>query len=205
MLDLSTLLAFSGAVLLLMMSPGPNMAFVLSHGVAYGPKGGVAAAMGIAAADVVLTAAVATGIGAAVANWPWSLDLVRYGGAAYLLWLAFNALRVRTTVIHESVLIPAGLKVFYRSALNSLLNPKALLFFLTFLPAFVDTARGQVAMQLVSLGLLLTLISTVFHSALGIAGARLRHLAPPGSTRKGALHMVHALVLAGLAIWVILG
>ena len=138
-------------------------------------------------------------------HWPWSLKLIRYGGAAYLLWLALNALRALPSGIHESVLMPAGFKVFYRSALNSLLNPKALLFFLTFLPAFVDAARGQVAMQLVLLGLLLTLISTVFHAGLGIAGARLRHLVPTGSTRGHVLHVAHSLVLVGLAIWVISG
>ena len=74
MVDLSTLSLFLLAALALFLSPGPNMAFVLSHGIAHGPRGGITAAMGIAVADLVLTLLTATGVTALAAAWPPSFD-----------------------------------------------------------------------------------------------------------------------------------
>lgn len=92
MIDLTSLWIFVGAVVLLLLSPGPNMAFVISHGVSYGWRGGVAAGLGIGLADLLLTALTATGITTLVASWPPSFELIRYAGVLYLLWLAFKTL-----------------------------------------------------------------------------------------------------------------
>ena len=75
MISLVTLAVFSGAVLLLLLSPGPNMAFVISHGVTHGWRGGCASALGIAVADLLLTALTAMGVTALVASWPPAFDL----------------------------------------------------------------------------------------------------------------------------------
>lgn len=172
MVDLSTLSLFLLAALMLLLSPGPNMAFVLSHGVAYGPRGGLAAALGIAAADLALTLLTVTGIAALVAAWPPFFDLLRYGGAAYLLWLAVQAVRApgRATLGRASQ-VPLA-TVFRMAMFNCLLNPKALLFYMLFLPQFVHAERGQMALQLTVLGLTLTAASLVFHGALGFFSGR---------------------------------
>ncbi|AXK52890.1 MULTISPECIES: LysE family translocator [Pseudomonas] len=171
--DLSTLSIFLGAVLLLLLSPGPNMAFVISHGVAYGWRGGVASGLGIGAADIGLTLLTATGVTAVVASWPPAFDLLRYAGVAYLLWLAWKALAGNGALnLVDAVRVPLS-TVFVRALCNSLLNPKALLFFMVFLPQFVRPAHGSIALQLVVLGLLLTLVSGIFHTSLGIFGALL--------------------------------
>ena len=134
MMDTGTLSLFVLAVLALFISPGPNMAFVLSHGLAHGVRGGFAAALGISAADLVHTLCAATGVTALVAAWPPSFDLLRYAGALYLLWLAWQALGpagARCKVQAQ----PAGFARIVRMALlNNLVNPKALLFFMVFLP-----------------------------------------------------------------------
>lgn len=91
MIDPATLLIFVGAVMLLLLSPGPNMAFVISHGASYGWRGGVASGLGIGLADLILTALTAMGVTALVASWPPAFDLIRYSGGLYLLWLAFKA------------------------------------------------------------------------------------------------------------------
>ena len=172
--DLSTLSIFLGAVLLLLLSPGPNMAFVISHGAAYGWRGGVASGLGIGAADIGLTLLTATGVTAVVASWPPAFDLIRYAGVAYLLWLAWKALGQRGGLdLADTPRVPLA-TVFVRALCNSLLNPKALLFFMVFLPQFVRPEHGSIAVQLVVLGLLLTLVSGVFHTSLGIFGAALR-------------------------------
>ncbi|MCY7260294.1 LysE family translocator [Pseudomonas protegens] len=171
--DLSTLSIFLGAVLLLLLSPGPNMAFVISHGAAYGWRGGVASGLGIGAADIGLTLLTATGVTAVVASWPPAFDLLRYAGVAYLLWLAWKALAGNGALnLVDAVRVPLS-TVFVRALYNSLLNPKALLFFMVFLPQFVRPDHGSIALQLIVLGLLLTLVSGIFHTSLGIFGALL--------------------------------
>ena len=171
--DFSTLSIFLGAVLLLLLSPGPNMAFVISHGVAYGWRGGVASGLGIGAADIGLTLLTATGVTAVVASWPPAFELIRYAGVAYLLWLAWKALGKRGALnLADPVRVPLS-TVFVQALCNSLLNPKALLFFMVFLPQFVRPDHGSIALQLVVLGLLLTLVSGIFHTSLGIFGALL--------------------------------
>lgn len=174
MIDLATLAVFSGAVLLLLLSPGPNMAFVISHGVTHGWRGGMASALGIGVADVLLTALTATGVTALVASWPPSFDVIRYAGVVYLLWLVFKTLQKSPGLDAAHIdRVPLG-RVFLQAMLNSLLNPKALLFFVVFLPQFVRPEAGAIAVQLMVLGGVLTLIAAVFHVLLGIFGGALR-------------------------------
>ena len=181
MVEPSTLLLFAGAVLLLLMSPGPNMAFVIAHGARYGWQGGLAAALGIGAADLTLTAFTATGLTAAIAQWPPSFDLIRWAGAFYLLWMAYKAVQVRGEVLAPSTVQSSLISVFMRAMLNSLLNPKALLFFMVFLPQFVVPGSLEIARQIVTLGIVLTLISIFFHATLGILGGAIFGIA----SRKG--------------------
>lgn len=173
MIDLATLAVFCGAVLLLLLSPGPNMAFVISHGVSHGWRGGIACALGIGVADLLLTALTASGVTALVASWPPSFDLIRYAGVVYLLWLVFKTLqkspRLDTAHVHRE---PLG-RVCVQAMLNSLLNPKALLFFVVFLPQFVRPEAGSIAVQLMVLGGVLTVIAAVFHGLLGAFGGAL--------------------------------
>ncbi|MHA6576664.1 LysE family translocator [Pseudomonas yamanorum] len=200
MIDLATLAVFSGAVLLLLLSPGPNMAFVISHGVTYGWRGGVASGLGISVADLLLTALTATGVTALVASWPPAFDLIRYAGVLYLLWLVFKTLQKTPALDPAHVTrVPLG-RVFVRAMLNSLLNPKALLFFMVFLPQFVSPKAGPIALQLVVLGIILTLISGVFHAVLGIFGGALSRFFAGKSGSAGLQKWGLASVLMVLAI-----
>lgn len=200
MLDLQTLLVFTGAVMLLLISPGPSMAFVMSHGFSCGWRGGMAAAFGIAVADLILTVLTATGVTGLVAAWPPSFDIIRYSGALYLLWMAYKALGSKgmgdaTQAAH----VPLK-SIFARAMLNSLLNPKALLFFLVFLPQFVMPAKGMIAQQMLMLGAVLTLLAWVFHALLGAFGGAFQRLLK-GSGRFARLQpRMLASVLALLAV-----
>jgi threonine/homoserine/homoserine lactone efflux protein len=205
MIDAGTLALFLVAVLALFLSPGPNMAFVLSHGVAHGQRGGFAAALGIAGADLVHTLCAATGVTALVAAWPPSFDLLRHAGALYLLWLALQALRSPGLPTGAAAAQHARFGRIVRSAfVNNLVNPKALLFFLVFLPQFVDTTRGGVAWQLVQLGTVLSLAGLAFNTLLGAASGRLgRSLhgrAGGAAWQRGLL----ASVMMGLALRLVL-
>ena len=205
MIGLATLSLFMLAVLALFLSPGPNMAFVLSHGVAHGPRGGFAAAIGISAADLVHTLCAATGVTALVAAWPPSFDVLRYAGALYLLWLAWQALRPAGARGDKAPVQPAGFARIVRMAwLNNLVNPKALLFFMVFLPQFVNPARGHVTLQLLVLGVLLSALALVFNTVLGAFSGQIgrRLQARPGAAtfQRGLL----ALTMAGLALRLLL-
>jgi threonine/homoserine/homoserine lactone efflux protein len=167
MIEPTTYGLFLLAVLTLFLSPGPNMAFVLSHGVAHGVRGGFAAALGIGLADVIFTILTATGITALVAAWPPSFDILRYAGAIYLVWLAFNAIRhpggIGTLERHND----SFTNIVRRAMVNDLLNPKALLFFMVFLPQFVKTQNGNVPLQILILGSVLTIAGVLFNIMLG--------------------------------------
>ncbi|WP_347906235.1 LysE family translocator [Pseudomonas purpurea] len=200
MVDLTSLSMFIGAVLLLLMSPGPNMAFVISHGVRYGWRGGVASGIGIGVADLLLTVLTATGVTAIIAGWPPAFDLIRYAGVLYLLWLAFKALqRPVSDIVSQAPLVPLK-TVLVRALLNSVLNPKAVLFFMVFLPQFVRPEEGAVAFQLINLGVVLTLVSVVFHTLLGVFGGALSRCFSASSRFSRAQARVLAVVLLVLAL-----
>jgi threonine/homoserine/homoserine lactone efflux protein len=204
MIDLATLAVFSGAVLLLLLSPGPNMAFVISHGVSYGWRGGLASTLGICVADVLLTVLTATGLTALVASWPPSFDLIRYAGVVYLLWLAYKTLQINSGLDMAQVRRVRLGQVFLQAMFNSLLNPKALLFFMVFLPQFVRPEAGSIALQLLVLGGVLTLIASVFHALLGFFGGALSRFfagrAQSARLQKWGLATVLMLLAARLAV-----
>ena len=200
MIDLTSLWIFVGAVVLLLLSPGPNMAFVISHGVSYGWRGGVAAGLGIGLADLLLTALTATGITTLVASWPPSFELIRYAGVLYLLWLAFKTLLHSSAARAASAPLEALPTLLLRAMLNSLLNPKALLFFMVFLPQFVKPEAGPIALQLVQLGLVLTLIAGVFHAVLGVFGGAISRFFAGSKRTAGLQKWGLATVLTVLAV-----
>lgn len=186
--DASNLYLFMIAAALLLVVPGPSMAFVTSHALSHGWRAGLAAALGITLADLLMTVLASAGVGALVMSWAPAFDLLRLGGAGYLLWLAWQALK-RPTPSAGGAVPTAGLrKVFMRSTVNSLLNPKGLLFFMVFLPQFVSPANGSVTLQLLFLGTLLALIALAFHTLLGICAGRLhkRFRLGKGNQRLGA-------------------
>ena len=172
--DLTTFLLFSSAVLVLLASPGPNMAFILAHGMAFGRRGGVAAAAGIGCTDLVMTLLTVLGITAAIAAWPPSFNVLRYAGTAYLLYVAIRALQP-TSEGSEHAKSPQGsvMNVFFKAMGGSLINPKPMLFFMVFLPQFVNPQRDSVASQLTVLGLTLAVLAFVFHAILGLCAGHL--------------------------------
>lgn len=200
MIDAATLLLFVGAVAVLLLSPGPSMAFVLAHGVALGWRGGVAAAAGICAADVTLTGFTAAGITALVARWPPSFQLIRLGGASYLFWMAWSALRSPAGLVLQRAGRSPLRTVAWRAMLGSLLNPAALMFFMMFLPQFADVRSGALGLQLLTLGLILSALAAIFHAGLGALGGSVARLVSTQPAVARWRSRVFASVLALLAL-----
>ena len=200
MISLTTFLLFCGAVLAMLVTPGPNMAFLLSHSAAYGPRGGLAVASGIGVADIIMTLLTATGVTALIAAWPPAFDVLRYAGALYLLWLAFKAIRAPVDAMVAGELQTSMRKVLVRAVAGSLINPKPLLFFMVFLPQFVDLQRGPVYLQLVTLGLTLTVLAFAFHAVLGIFAGEMGRLIARSPRAATAQRWLLGGVLSALAM-----
>jgi threonine/homoserine/homoserine lactone efflux protein len=144
---------FVVASALLTIAPGPDIIYVLTRGVSQGPKAGIAAALGFASGCIFHTVLAAVGIAALIRSSELAFDLVRYAGAAYLLWIGIQALLHRSSFSVEGARDVRTLTTIYKqSVLGNMLNPKVTLFFLAFLPQFVNTQAGNAGWQMALLG-----------------------------------------------------
>ncbi len=147
------LAAFAGAATLLALTPGPDLLFVLSEGMLRGRRAGLIGAVGLCSGLIFHVAAVALGVAALVQSSPAAFAALRYIGAAYLLYLAWKAFAGRHTASSHREGGPVASRGIYRRAvLMNVTNPKVAIFFLAFLPQFTHPERGQVAVQMLTLG-----------------------------------------------------
>jgi threonine/homoserine/homoserine lactone efflux protein len=169
-LDPHLFLAFLVAAWVLILTPGPDMLFVIGQTLAGGARSGWAAMFGIVTGAMVHIALAASGVAALLAASPALFDALRIAGAAYLLWLAYGTLRAAWR--GGARLQPsAPARAAYRDGLvTNLTNPKVILFFLAFLPQFVDPGRAPAWVQMAILGPLVPLMSLPAYGLL-IAGA----------------------------------
>lgn len=197
----TTLGLFLLAVLTLLASPGPNMAFILAQGAAHGPRGAFAGAVGIALADLVLALAAASGVAALMAAWPPAFDLLRWAGAAYLVWLGVQALRAGSGAAAAHRAGPwRGLHIARMGFFHTLMNPKALLFFVVFLPQFAHPDRGPVGVQMVQLGAVMAVVSLAFNTSLGSAAGLVARRMAAGEGSVRLRQRLLASVMFGLAL-----
>lgn len=173
--DLNHWLTFLTAATLLNLAPGPDVGFILAHTVRGGRAAGFAAMVGIwtGALGHVLFAAV--GLSAIIVASAEAYAVVKYAGAAYLLWLGFQALRSKGGLSVETVQAgaPPLRKVFAQGVFIDLLNPKVAIFFLAFLPQFVEPGAGAVPMQLMLHGLLIIAVAACIEPFFVLAGSGL--------------------------------
>ena len=170
--DLHSFLLFLGAGLALNFTPGPDMLYVTARGASEGRAAGVASALGIGAGTLVHITLVALGLAALLRAVPVAYLVVRMGGAAYLIYLGVRAIRSRSTFVLQRV-EPAPLwAVFRQGVITNVLNPKVALFFLAFLPQFVDPSRGNPVVQIVVLGLLFDVTGTLVNLGVAVGASR---------------------------------
>lgn len=174
-MTLHSYLLFCGASLLLCLSPGPDMIYLLSRCVAQGRRAGVVAALGInAGADVHLIAAV-TGLSAILATSATAFTVVKWAGAAYLLYLGVRILtgKAAPLTLDSGTLKGADLRsVFWQGFWSDALNPKVALFFLALLPQFLPAGGGGHVRDLLILGMTCIVIGLVFNLALALTSAK---------------------------------
>ncbi|NLY28809.1 MAG: LysE family translocator [Alcaligenaceae bacterium] len=183
MLTLELAVSFFGIATLLALSPGPDNLFVLTQSALWGRRSGLMVVLGLCTGLIGHTVAVAVGLATVFATSATAFNALKLAGAAYLVYLAWGALRAGAVTEHTKNSTPAlsPWKLYQRGILMNLTNPKVSIFFLAFLPQFTAPARGSVALQTISLGALFMLATFVVFGLLawfaGTLGERLKESA----------------------------
>jgi len=153
--DLASLGLFIAAALVLLITPGPAVLYIVARSIDQGRRAGLVSMLGVHAGTLVHVAAAAAGLSALLAASAMAFSVVKYLGAAYLIFLGVRRLLDRTTSVTSRRPERRHLRrAFLDGVVVNVLNPKTALFFLAFLPQFVMTARGDVGAQVLGLGLL---------------------------------------------------
>lgn len=194
------LVSYLAVVTVLMLTPGPDMLFVLASGIRSGSKAGFVAAVGVAVGETVHLLAAATGLAALFRAAPLLYDLMRFAGAAYLLWLGVRTLRARdgAGVAHGQHGAASTRRAFWRGLVTNVLNPKMALFTLALLPQFVDPSRGQVPAQFLVLGACFLALEIVVDGTVGLAAGRVRRILAARPRAARGVEVVSGSVFLGL-------
>ncbi|KWR90014.1 LysE family translocator [Cupriavidus sp. IDO] len=163
------LLLFLVTSIAITLAPGPDNLQVLARGMAQGRKAGLVAALGFSVGCLFHTMIAAVGLAAVLRSSPLAFQLIKYAGAAYLIWIGIQALRARGGLAQGGAVteVPLG-KVFRQSVLGNMMNPKVTLFFLVFLPQFVRADATHPALQFLLLGVVFMLQTAVVFSLFGL-------------------------------------
>ncbi|HFD4145656.1 LysE family translocator [Pseudomonas aeruginosa] len=171
--------AFLIALAVVYLVPGPDMLLLFQTGARQGRRAALVTALGLALARACHVLMAATGLALLFRTAPWTFDLVRLLGAAYLAWLGLQMLRggglaLPTSDAGSAPVVPhADRRALLRGLLTNLLNPKALLFCSVLLPQFVSPGAGSLAVQFAALGTVLVLVGLAFDCAYALAGGHL--------------------------------
>jgi threonine/homoserine/homoserine lactone efflux protein len=173
--NVPTLIAYSIASVILFITPGPDMSLFLARTIADGRKAGIASVLGANVGCIIHTVLVAFGVSALIAASQTAFLALKIVGAGYLLWLAVDALRNGSSLNvrvdqHES---KSAVNCFITGIMVNLLNPKVVLFFITFLPQFVDSSDPNVTGKLVFLGIYFVVINIPLSVVMVLGAERL--------------------------------
>jgi len=197
----SLFLFITGAAILLVI-PGPAVTYIVSRSIGQGRAAGLVSAMGITVGTLVHIVAATLGLSALLVSSVFAFQFVKYAGAAYLIFLGIRMLRSDDARLPESANGERKLgRIFGQGVLVNLLNPKTALFFLAFLPQFVEPARGHASLQIFELGVLFALMGWFSDSMWALAaGTVAEHIRRSAQLRRVQRNVSGgALIALGLA------
>jgi threonine/homoserine/homoserine lactone efflux protein len=167
-----TLALFTTAAIVITLVPGPSMMYVMSRSIAHGRAAGICSAFGLATGLLIHTIAASLGLSVIFFYSPLTYLIIKYLGAIYLIYLGTRSLFTKEA-LHQSSISQQPInkyQVYTQGIITELLNPKTALFFLSFLPQFVDPLRGSTALQMFILGFILILTALTADLIIGITG-----------------------------------
>jgi len=199
---LSTIGLFVGAALLLLVTPGPAVLYITTRTVSQGRGAGLVSALGVATGSTFHVAASALGLSALLVSSALAFTAVKLLGAAYLISIGVMRLLDRSDASAEESLAPRRSRkaLFRQGVVVNLLNPKTALFFLAFLPQFVDPARGLVALQILFFGLLFTFLGLGTDTLWALAADRVGGVFRRSSRMRSSGRYVSGGVYIGLGL-----
>ena len=154
MISFNDLILFAGAALLMVLTPGPNMIYLISRSISQGRRAGVISLFGVVAGFLVHMLAAAVGLSALFLAIPLAYDILKWVGALYLLWLAWQAVKpgARSPFEAKDLPIDSTARLFLMGFLTNVLNPKIAVFYLAIFPQFITPGNGSVFLQSIVLG-----------------------------------------------------
>jgi len=193
---------FALAALLLVLTPGPNMIYCVSRALCQGRAAGLISLGGVLVAFLVHLMAAALGLTAVLLAVPFAFETIRMAGAAYLLWLAWQAIKPGGVTPFEARLLPHDrpARLFSMGFLTNLLNPKVAMFYLSFFPQFLHPERGSVLLQSLGLGAVQIGVSGSVNALLVFGAAGITAFLSRSERWLRAQRYVMGSVLAALAV-----
>jgi threonine/homoserine/homoserine lactone efflux protein len=195
-------LPFLITTILIELTPGPNMAWLALTSATQGKRSGFAAVAGIATGLAILAVASAVGLAELAARSPFAFSLLRYAGVAYLLWLAWQTWVGEKEAATNHIDAAAMATWFRHGVLLNLLNPKAAVFFVTVLPAYIAT-NAPIVPQTMLLSASYVAIATAVHIVIVALAAQAHGWMTVGN-RRNQVRRIFAVLLAAVAIWFLL-
>lgn len=202
MIDINSLYMFIAASFLLCLAPGPDNIYVLTQGITKSKKAAIVTTLGLCSGIIIHTSAAAFGISVIFQTSELAFNLVKYIGALYLLYIAYQAFKHRDEKIDLSSQDSNNelKKLYVKGFFMNVLNPKVSIFFLAFLPQFVNPSLGNVPMQMIILGLVFMALTVVVFSSIGIAGNMLSSKLMENPSISKILNILTSFVLGALAV-----
>jgi threonine/homoserine/homoserine lactone efflux protein len=196
---LDVFLLFMAGALALNITPGPDMTFVLAQATHRDTRAGVAAALGIGAGTLFHMTLAAFGLAALFAAFPVAFDVVRYAGAAYLLWIAVTMIRQPPQLSAVST-EDAARTAFRQGVVTNIFNPKVAIFFIAFLPQFVVPSAGPAWLQILVLGFCFDISGTLVNSLVAVGSGKLAARLKAIPAIGKIMGWISASVMLGLAV-----
>ena len=202
MIALPDLLLFAGAALLMVLTPGPNMIYLISRSICQGRTAGVISLAGVITGFFVHMLAAAAGLSALFLAIPFAYEILKWLGALYLMWMAWEAVKPGARSPFEAQALPADppRKLFLMGFLTNVLNPKVAVFYLSIFPQFIVTERGSVFLQSVTLGLTQISISFTVNLLIALSAAGIAAWFARNPLWLATQRYVMGFVLAALAV-----
>lgn len=197
-----TLALFAAASALLALTPGPNLLYLVSRTLCQGRRAGIVSLAGTSLGFVFHVFAAALGLSAVFLTVPVLYDIVRYAGAAYLLWLAWDALRPGGRAVFSPRVLPPDTpaRLFRMGVLTSVLNPKVAMFYLALFPQFIDATQGSVLTQGLALGFLQIVVNVASDLVFVLAAGLITRWLAQRPLWAAVQRWVLGVVLAGIAV-----
>jgi threonine/homoserine/homoserine lactone efflux protein len=199
--DAQSLWLFTIAALALLLVPGPAVLYIVARSIEQGRLAGLVSILGIHTATLVHVLAASLGLSAVLASSAIAFGIVKYAGAAYLIWIGLKKLLSRPAEPSPAAFANHKLSRLFRDGfIVNLLNPKTALFFFAFLPQFIDVERGHAAMQMAILGLIFTVLGFVTDSCYSLAASTAGRFLRGSASYLRAERYVSGTIMIGLGV-----